>query len=373
MPDSSAGAWPSPLDELSQAEREALHWSVRLAGRELGPEDRAAFSAWLDASPEHAEHLAAFDAVSATVERMPLRQVAHLQAVVAIDGVIRNANQASGSAPRPERLPLVAGSEVPAATAASPIGSVAPPGDRLRRMVFGCLLAVAIGAGWSAWQYQRGLAQFSQSFSTHSGQQRDVTLPEGSRLGLDTATAAEVRFYRDRREVQLREGRVLFEVQKDAGRPFIVHAGNARIQVVGTRFSVRYTPSLGERAVQVGVIEGQVRVSGPDAAGQTLIARQALIVDADGRLQAAEATTDRAVVAWRSGRLDFNDVPLSRVIAELRRYGVDSISVSEEAGRFPITVSVELTQLQGFVTSLPGVLPVKVDWQAGHARISARH
>jgi len=152
---------------------------------------------------------------------------------------------------------------------------------------------------------------------------------------------------------------VVFQVQADKSRPFDVLAGTARITVVGTKFSVRYTPSLGSQAVQVAVIEGRVRVTGSSAieitAGQTVTA------DGAGRLGAVTTVPVEAVAAWRSRRLNFDGVPLAQVLAEIGRYGDLPVRLADaEAGRLALTARVNLHKLDAFVRALPQVLPVRL-------------
>ena len=106
---------------------------------------------------------------------------------------------------------------------------------------------------------------FAGEFRTLRGQQKDVTLPDGSVLRLDTDTRIAVALYRERREVKLLGGQAMFQVHGDAARPFDVLAGPVRVTVVGTRFSVRHTPGiLGADDIRVEVEEGCVRVAGVD-------------------------------------------------------------------------------------------------------------
>jgi transmembrane sensor len=76
----------------------------------------------------------------------------------------------------------------------------------------------------------------------------------------------------------------------------------------------------------VAVVEGSVRVEWGDTANRrrvTLGPRDMVRVsDADGPVVRREAPVQR-LVAWRDGRLDFDDAPLPDVLAEIARwYGV---------------------------------------------------
>ena len=81
-------------------------------------------------------------------------------------------------------------------------------------------------------------------------------------------TQASVHFHRDRREVRLRTGQILFTVAPDATKPFDVLADNTRVRVIGTQFSVRHLPAGAlPGKVEVRVAEGRVEVSGKTADG----------------------------------------------------------------------------------------------------------
>ena len=354
----------SLLDELSSIEFEALRWSVRVDDG-LSATARAELDAWLAAAPAHRAAFEDMAGVLHAVDEMPPESTARLRTLVAIDNAQASSASAPAAAPR-DSTPAVA----------------AAPTPRPRRLLPHALAAVlalgvlgASGLGWEHWQRQ---PVFSQHFETQQGQSLQAHLPDGSRLQMDTATQADVTLYRKRREVVLPEGQVVFQVQGDAARPFDVLAGAARITVVGTRFSVRYTPSTGSQAVQVAVMEGKVRVAGQpgdDSARDTveLLPGQTVSADAQGRLGSVERVATAAMAPWLGQRLSFDNVPLTTVLAELRRYSATAPSVSNAAvGQLPVTASVDLRNIAGFVASLPQVLPVQLRQRNGSTEIVGR-
>ncbi|HVR51300.1 MAG TPA: FecR domain-containing protein, partial [Pseudorhodoferax sp.] len=242
---------PSADAELRDA---VLAWCVRRDGPGWSAADETAFQTWLADDPARPVAFARWQAHARALDTLPADAVAHLRARLAID-------QASAAVPHPRRrlVPVFA-------TAA--------------------VLALAGGAALLAWQHGQARPLYVQAFSTQRGQQTEVPLPDGSRLRLDTATRLEVAYYRQRRTVRLLDGQALFSVQPDAARPFQVQAGPVGVTVVGTRFSVRYTPDLpGATGVQVAVEQGRVQVAGQDhAAGVGLVAGQQVAADAHGAL-----------------------------------------------------------------------------------------
>lgn len=351
----------SLLDELSPAEYEALRWSVRVSDG-LSPEVRAEFDAWLNADPAHQAAYKDITGVWDAIGEIPPHGTAHIRASVAIETAARSSAQdATRVDPMPK--PASKASDVPAA--------LAQPVRTTRRAAGQAIAAVALlgvlGGGWLGWSHWQSQPVFTQRYATQRGQQQSVQLPDGSSLQLDTATQADVALYRQRREVRVPEGQVFFQVQADAARPFDVLAGAARVTVVGTKFSVRYTPSLGSQAVQVAVSEGRVRVASNAGAAElaeaiVITAGQALTADANGKLGTVTAVAAESIVPWRNQRLSFDSVPLAQVLAEIGRYGDPGARVQDpDVGSLPVTASVDLRNLGAFVQALPRVLPVRLE------------
>lgn len=102
----------------------------------------------------------------------------------------------------------------------------------------------------------------SDTYATSMGEQRTVMLKDGTRMSLNTATRVRVALASAQRTVRVDEGEVLFEVAKDAHRPFVVQVANREVVALGTVFSVRLIPAnpIGADALDVTLVEGQVGV-----------------------------------------------------------------------------------------------------------------
>ena len=74
--------------------------------------------------------------------------------------------------------------------------------------------------------------------TTAVGEQREMQLPDGSMIALNTDSQLEVTYGENYRDVRLLKGEALFEVTRDPARPFIVDAGIRRVEAVGTAFVV---------------------------------------------------------------------------------------------------------------------------------------
>jgi transmembrane sensor len=168
------------------------------------------------------------------------------------------------------------------------------------------------------------------TFATGTGEQRLVTLADGSRITLNTDSHVTVRFTDAARRVQLEAGEAFFDVAKNPHRPFIVTAGNESVVAVGTSFMVRRDV----HEVAVTLVEGKVRVmpiGTPDTAAATP-ATQVLIPGQRLRVTGSTPTLDRpnieAVTAWRRGEVVLDHTRLADAVTEMNRYSPVKVVVS---------------------------------------------
>jgi len=162
-------------------------------------------------------------------------------------------------------------------------------------------------------------------YSTAKGQQRQLTLDDGSVITLDTASTVQVAYAAHRRDAALLQGQAFFRVAKDINRPFVVTAGDRLITAVGTAFDVR----MDGGRVRVALIEGRVHVDAltprglarfvPALATQTLDAGQELVAAVDGAVSVTVADVER-MARWQEDQLIFRDDTVEAAVAELNRY-----------------------------------------------------
>ncbi|MBA5706381.1 DUF4974 domain-containing protein [Pseudomonas fulva] len=158
-------------------------------------------------------------------------------------------------------------------------------------------MALMLGS-WLAWQQA---PVWLSDYHTGTGERRMLTLPDGTRVTLNSASAIKVEFDAHARRVVVVAGEALFETSAEA-RPFVVETAGLPVNGTGARFSVRR--------------DGHV-VLGQGAARQ---GAQALSVAADADAQ----------LAWQRGKLIFNGKPLGQVLAELERYRLGRIVLSDQ-------------------------------------------
>ncbi len=176
-----------------------------------------------------------------------------------------------------------------------------------------------------------------------------------------------VAYFADRRTAELVEGDALFEVARDAARPFVVRSGSATITVVGTRFEV----SKASDRVRVSVIEGQVRV---DVAGRdvaSLHPGDVLEVDAAQALRRTKADVP-SISSWSSGML-LRPRHARRGLGHARSLPRKTVARGGLGGQGKrITAVVRLADIEGFVATLPRLADVRIEQDASETRIVAR-
>ena len=116
------------------------------------------------------------------------------------------------------------------------------------------VVAVAIALGRWAYTEYGGWS----SYDAGPAEQRRIELVDGSRVHLNAESKLAIRFGASERELRLTSGEALFDVAKDARRPFRVHTRDATVEAVGTQFNVNARAD----GTRVAVIEGKVRISG---------------------------------------------------------------------------------------------------------------
>jgi transmembrane sensor len=199
-------------------------------------------------------------------------------------------------------------------------------------------------------------ASDTEIYGTAIGEIKEVTLPDGSILTLNTDTRVGVTYSPDSREVTLSKGEASFDVVHAPERPFVVGAGKRRFQVEGTMFNLRM---LTPNSVELTVAQGAVKVlDAPPGLPQTPARRRDPITYGEATVHSLhEALVDpgfqsvthidasdlESRLAWRRGMLVFEDKALEDVLAEVERYTTTKFVVADDklrnvrlSGQFPV-------------------------------------
>ena len=181
------------------------------------------------------------------------------------------------------------------------------------------LLLITRLGNWFPWKTEG--TQWA-TLEVSRGQRSQLGLSDGSRVILDAGTKLRypVRFRGRTREVFL-EGEGYFEVVGNEYRPFVVHASDALIQVLGTKFNVRaWEP---DQTVQVAVSEGRVSLraeSSPEDEGVVIHEGEGSVMAAEGRPTEPVKVNVDEKLSWMQNEIIFRDVALREVLAQVERW-----------------------------------------------------
>jgi transmembrane sensor len=228
----------------------------------------------------------------------------------------------------------------------------------LRYAVAASVLAVAVGVGLFSGVHRPAI--YTAEFSTALGERRQVALPDGSLIDLNSRSRVQVRYAKDHRGIELTQGEAMFSVEHDSDRPFVVEAGSGKVTVTGTRFDVRRDAT----ETRVVVEQGTVKVQGREAGDHDFISLTAGLgtrVDAEGKVAAAYAVDTAQLTAWRSGKLVFNNASLAEVAEEVSRYRDKPLTVgNDKVGHLRLTSVFKSDNTDALLKALPSILPVAV-------------
>ncbi len=141
-----------------------------------------------------------------------------------------------------------------------------------------------------------------------------VTLAPESRLNVPRANFARSRI------VQL-TGMAHFTVAHDKAHPFVVYAGGAAVQAVGTAFTVRAYPDEG--AAEVVVNQGRVLLRGAHASAETGTMLDSAAMGrrtSAGVVAVAQNVDLERAMGWLSGRLSYDRTSAREIARDLGRW-----------------------------------------------------
>ena len=290
---------------------EASAWFVEFRAEDVSGDARARFIDWLRRSPEHIQ---AYLEVSGTWSELP---TADPERKLDITALIARAR---------DEPDIVALAQVrPLADTARPRDSASNWRESPRRLV---MAALAVGVVTCMAILFKDAASGGAAYSTEIGEQRTIQLADGSTIELNARSRVQVNLTDHERDVTLLDGQALFRVAKDKARPFIVHAGDARVRAVGTEFDVYRKPGV----TVVTVVEGRVETfdgsNSNGGAAFVLSAGEQLTVVPHVASRPMRADTGVAT-AWVQKRLIFDETPLRDVAEEFNRYSRRPLSIDD--------------------------------------------
>lgn len=163
-------------------------------------------------------------------------------------------------------------------------------------------------------------------FSTGVGEQKTVTLPDGSTAFLDGGTALSIINDTGERQFDLASGAAVFTAEDRPDSPMVVNAGAGRVQTAGGSFSMTHDAN----GVTVECLAGPLTVH--CLADMQLSPGEAVTYSSAG-LGEKSAIDLETASSWRAGLLVFNNRPLEDIVASLNRHRRGKIIIARQSLR----------------------------------------
>ncbi|MDX8339373.1 FecR domain-containing protein [Draconibacterium sp. IB214405] len=175
------------------------------------------------------------------------------------------------------------------------------------------------------------------------GSRTVVQLTDGTEVNLNYGSRIKYprEFRGNTREIKL-IGEGYFDVAHDSEKPFIVNTGKLNIKVLGTEFNVQAYPE--NQHVATTLVNGKVSLEeqGHDGEPKSLGAMQpGQHVDyniSSGEMESTSGNIDK-YIAWKDGKLVFDNEPIKGVASKLSRMFNVDIFVAEELTDLSYTVT----------------------------------
>lgn len=318
---------------------QAARWFLRMRRAQPDDPERSRFEAWLMSDPVNARE---YSAIAETWE--------------VFDSTSRL--QSLAKAMERKRAEL--------AQQKNKLGKIA------RQGVLSAFMAVAVGllghVAWNEWQARPVL---QAAYGTTSGEIKSVAMDDGTEMLLNGGAKVHVTYYRNKRMVTLTQGEAIFNVAKDAKRPFIVDTSHARVTVLGTRFAVNRL----EHLVRVSVEHGSVRVekSATAEGDETdyVILRDGEVAEIHpGKMPQVVTRSAKDAFAFQKGTLIFENATLGEIAETLSRHRKIPVrALWGDANASQITAVLQVHDVENFIRMLPQIANVRVHETATETQI----
>jgi len=175
-------------------------------------------------------------------------------------------------------------------------------------------------------------------YRTGTGQRLAITLPDGSLLNLNAGTAVNVQYDGERRLLTLLRGEIAVTTGADPQqRPFWVHTDTARMQALGTRFTVRRFDDGAIPLTRLAVQAHAVQLHAKAGSGAPVLARAGDALLTDGARVWREQYPHDDPAAWLDGVIVAREMPLGQLVAELARHRHGLLQCEADIAQLPIS------------------------------------
>lgn len=243
----------------------------------------------------------------------------------------------------------------------------------IRRYILRIAAAVIIGmVGLGTWYTIKSLSGYDQVALEQGTEQ--IELADGSRVTLNAGSSIKYSVDRDEGERKVRlTGEAFFEISRDTTRPFIIDAGAASVQVLGTSFNVRAYSET--EKVEVTVSSGLVAMSSRKNKDKQIVLRKgnAGILYGDSNKLKLIELADPNAFAWKTREIFFEETPLREVVDVLSQvYHTDIRLADASLQSCPLTVTFSQQEFSAVMNVLTSTLDLQMSRENGSIILSGK-
>lgn len=156
------------------------------------------------------------------------------------------------------------------------------------------------------------------TLTTPNGGQYQVTLPDGSKVWINSASSLKypTTFTDGERKVKL-TGEAYFEINHNEQQPFIVESNGQSVQVLGTAFNINAYDN--ENKVVTSLVNGSIRITHHHTRETKLLQpnQQSIISEQSFAVRTVDA---KDFTAWKDGMIVLHETDLPTLIRQLERW-----------------------------------------------------
>lgn len=235
------------------------------------------------------------------------------------------------------------------------------------------LLVIAGVVGFNLWQswYLSPLMQLA--LTTETGYIKKQQLPDGTLLTLDPDTQLEITYYRNKRQVVLKQGEVILNVARDESRPFIIDDSNARVTVLGTRFVVNKLKPYTRVSVDHGRVKVESRAKDGSILQPGLVLQNGEVAEvASSGIPIRSSKSAQDAFHPENGSLSFEQANIEEIAETISRYRKTPVVAKNLTNAPSITALVQITNIETFLQYLPSIAHVTVKYTNKETVITSR-
>lgn len=206
--------------------------------------------------------------------------------------------------------------------------------------------------------------------SVDPGQKANVTLPDGTKVYLNSASRLSYNndFNKKERRVYL-SGEAFFEVQKNEKSPFVVETfDGTEVKALGTKFDVKAYDD--DMCLTSTLIQGSILVS-RSGQSQILSPYESIAINkSSGKWKRSRIESDDEILSWMNNTLYFKQQSLGEIAKVLERtYAVSIVFETDDIKHLRYSGTIKNNSLKNILSLIVSVSPTPIEYEIENSKV----